>query len=611
MMNRCPKKIIYIIISFILAVTVIGIWFWYTNSFELPLTRTHGGILFEELLPSETVFAASFNPNSAEERMRFQTLWNAVLQDKKDAVIPFLAQKLIGTDIEISLTDIEMLFVPASSFTIALVPQEENAEDVEDIKNTETVEGTDSIENANSRDGVKRPDFYFLFSVENPAQALAILERNKDVISKEIQFGVVGDTAFVTNSGDEGVAALIKRSTGRGKSFASSRLFKKTFSKITLPISGYLYMAPDEETGQMLPFPAMPTMTMSDEIGGMSGIGASIVALHSSEKGFYMDSFSLGDKKSAQESGMQQWFEPHTAYLFKKIPAKNTILFAEGHNLAAFFNMPAFEQIFNNKDIFPLGTLPGFKDITGLDYKEEVAPFLDKGYVVTLQDTATVIPAISIFIDASSAPEKAKAIVEKLNANVPAWISLGNLALKNAAQANGTGEPAGESAGDIFEMKNFETLPAGASVRIYLNRISQDTAKIPLFEITKTPIELSYGMTEDDILFFSTLRDIENALLFPQTIEEDALFKEIATLGVDPGDIAIIDTAAIWEYVGRLFSLAREQGTLSETNEKVFDILEKHLSVVEGFVQVSQGDSVNAFGKSLIKITTGDTAQGD
>lgn len=579
------KRNIYIIIAGpVVAAVAVGVWFWYANSFELPLARTAGGILFEELLPPETALTASFNPGNAEERAHFQALWNTVLQDKNSAVVPFLAQKLTGADAEIPLADIKMLFGPATSFAIALVPQEENTKNT---KNAENIENTDS---ANS---VKRPDFYFLFSVENPAQALAVLERNKNVISKEIQFGVVGDIAFVTNSGDESAAALIERSTGRSRSFASNRLLKKVFSKIALPISGYFYMAPDEKTGQMLSFPVIPATAMPGE---MAGIAASLLTVRAGSGGLYMDSFTLGDKKSAQDSGMQPWFEPHTAYLFKKVPAKNTMMFSEGHNLAALFSMPIFEQVLN---------LPGFKNITGLDYKEEVAPFLDKGYVMTLQDTATVIPAISVFVDASSAPEKAKAIIEKLNTNVPAWVGLGNLALKNAAQVSKSAEPAG----NIFEMKNFETLPVGASVRIYLNRIPQSTAKIPLFEITKTPIEISYGMTEDSILFFSTLQDIENALLFPQTIEEDDLFKEIAALGVDPGDIAIIDAAAIWEYAGRLFSLAREQGALSETNEKVFDILEKHLSAVEGFVQVSQGDSTNAWGKSFIKITPNNTAQ--
>ena len=55
--------------------------------------KAKSGFDFEKLLPANTFFTASFQPGDEDERKRFIALWDTVLQDKKDVLLPFLADK--------------------------------------------------------------------------------------------------------------------------------------------------------------------------------------------------------------------------------------------------------------------------------------------------------------------------------------------------------------------------------------------------------------------------------------------------------------------------------------------------------------------------------------
>lgn len=559
MVKRFYKGLVWIAIGLVVAGAVTaGFLYWQKISFDSPTPATQAGIYFEDLLPSDVYFVMSYNPTDAQEQERFSKLLAVVLQDKKDSLPAFLATEFVHDNkLNVTLADLVTLFDKDSRFALAVSQNE-------DKKNPQL-------------------QFYFLFSVKNPDNAQKVLEKIEHSAKDSktsVNFGIIGDVIYVTNA-EKAAKKLKNRRTRSIFSFSSTRGFRRNFSKLQAPFSGYIFLNIEKD----FVFPGFsPQQKISEDFDITQ---SSLVSLHALDDGLLMNTFSEIKKEPDEKSPFADLFKSYTASLYEGFPADNLAIFMEGHNLGSIIlgELEAFKTSFNlNKEKI----LANFKTTTGFDFEKDILPFLKAGFAAAMYDAGEQIPAVILRIDISADEEKALAVVKKLDKHLPTWISTVNLVLSS------------EKSGPIIE--KLEAPENMTAVKIYLNRIPKEKASIPLFQALKEPIAISYGTfgyTQNKTLFISTASD----KFHPQKVMEDSqLFKDASQLGIAPGNLVFIDSSVIGNYVSRLISEAQTEEKFSQKVQEVFDILKKHLLPIKSFVQVSNGDGKSTFGKAFLKI---------
>lgn len=492
------RRFFWIVITLILITAAAGYFIYYYFFAALSFSRTAAGVSFEELLPENVVFAASFNPTDAAENERSRKLLEIVFQDKTKALFPFIIGEFTkkGDSELISLQEIIELFNDMPRYTVAATGQPGQP-----------------------------PQFYFLTEIKNPALAATIGGRLKKEYP-EIAFRIYKDV-FVLSNGP------LK---GQKPSFAKNKVFRKAFRRIASPLSGYVFLNP-------------PKNSM-------------LVAFRAGEDGFYFESNSTFSKTKSL-----------SATLYKKVPVDGVLFFAEISRIGSMLLAQLPEKILQN--------------IKDFNFKEDILPFLNKNSVIALNDTGAALPAFSFFTDANNALDKAKNFAAKLDEELPVAIGFMNLALEESEGA------------PVIELKKIESLEHGSTIYLHLNRISKESADIALFKALEAPLQISYGLTADNIFFISMLPDIEKRFVGKATIEGHPLFADISKLSDSPDNFAIIDTAALSAYLQRFVQIARDQKTFSEKNEEGFSALQKYLAPIKGIVWT--GDEKK--GKGLLRIS--------
>lgn len=401
------------------------------------------------------------------------------------------------------------------------------------------------------------PEFYFLESVADKETANGFVERFSG--NQNIHAGLVADVLFLTNAEKPRADLVFGRAVGKGKSLVHNREFRKAVAYMKPPLSAYFFIDRKADFGFL--------SAISRKIPDVSSI---VAASNAMDDGYHFESFAFG--------GPAWMHDPYVVNLYKKIPGMAPILFAESHHTGSMIAEMAKDH------------LETFKQYTGFNFTEDLQPFLDKGAVITVADIGELVPAVSFFADASGAPEKAEAIIKKIGEQVPQWVSLVNLGLQSEKET------------PIMEHKNLART-SGETIFLYIDRLIKKRGRaIPLFEGFKNPLQISYGMTEDNIFFISMLPNIEDQLAAPTTIEQNPLYKDATALYSQPSSFVIMDSAAIGTYAARIVSFAREKELFSEANETAFALLEKHLAPILGFVEASKPDSQVFVEKGLFKI---------
>lgn len=529
------KLVVGGIVILFLTAGVAGFFYWRSLAIQLPWQPTPQGVYFEELLPPDISFAMGFHPTDSAERQRFEKLWGAVLQDKKDVVLPFMARESLQrtNDPPIPLEDLLTLFGGDFEFTIA--------------------------------------NDYFLFRVHDSAKARAAFERLKEP-QREVfidrpdayvfpfvrrgagHMGFIGDIGFIAKANEEDTKKFIARFEKRNAllrpaSLASTRDFQKAAKSFKDPMSGYIFFAKKD--------PAT----------------FSTVRYTGHDDGLILDSLTVSDI-----------FQSFTPSIASKIPLSKPLLYEEmGH--AGSFLLSQFGS---------LGT--DFQKWTGFNFETDILPFLDKDLVLVVEDADKVLPAVSVWMDASApgAKEKAKTVFEKLDAQVESWVTLGNIALASHDKDKPS-EP-------VFSISKLPPFQTGTKVTIFTDRIDQKIARVPLLQLITEPIEISYGMTADNILFFSTFPNFEKAFEEKQTAEKHPALQLVQSWDIKPGAFVFIDGSAIGAYVERIVALLKADKKFSESEEQTYALLKKHLGPIESFIQVGQGDGASLKSHALLKI---------
>ncbi|MBI2639151.1 hypothetical protein HYW83_06220 [Candidatus Peregrinibacteria bacterium] len=559
------KKWIFGIGIWVIVLAVAGFFYWKSSAIKLPWQPTSQGIFFEELLPPDVSFAMSFNPTDDAQRQSFEKLWATILQDKKDVILPFIATNFAkSSQTPLPLADLLTLFGNNLQFTLAL----------------------------GSGSSIKTPDAFFLFRTEDPLKARAIFQRVKQADDQLLRdtpdafafsrgkaakahIGLIGDTGFFALTSKEKTQQLIahfekRNSFFRMASLANSKKFRSAAKFLEGAMSGYIFFFPGV-TGK--------------------GIEASVVRYVAQENGFSFDGITLSGTGKDSDILRSKVFQPFVPSLSAKIPLSKALLFEEVGNAGSLL-------------LSQLDALrTDFKKWTDFDFATDILPFLDKDAVLAVEDTGRILPAVSVWLDASvpGASEKAKTAFEKLDAKVKSWVTLGNIALP--ANEAGQNKP-------VFNMQPLAAPFTGSKVILCLDCVSKKLINVPLlFELIRDPLEISYGMTSDNILFVSTLPNFEKTFSDTAKAEDHPLFKRAQSLEPKPGNTVFIDGEVIGASIERIINLARSNKKFSESEEQSYALLKKHFSPIKSFIQTSQGDGKSMFGKAFLEIRGSSTQQ--
>lgn len=488
---------------------------------------------FEHLLPPEVSFVASLQPTDEDERGRFNKLFNIVMQDKANAVLPLVAGEFSkNINVNMSLEDQIALFGAKPNFAVAYA----------------------------------KPNLYALFSVENPPVAHGILKKyskeiliddEKSFLSKfsgakdTIYTGIAGNIVFAASANEESARRIIARKTSPFrifyKSFASTKFFRQAFKGANKPFSGYIALSQNQGKG-------------------------SVVFAKAEETGLNLDNLTIGGGIGSAKT-----------YLYKKLPAGQFLLFSESHSLGKIILEQITPELKSNftSDV---------KKYTGLDFEKDLMPFLDRGFAFEVHDSGSLIPAISLFIDANSAPEKAQAVVKMLDETIPRLA-----ATINAAVVSSEGK-------SIIETGKFKWGTLGAVIKVYLDRVPQDKFNIPALKYFSQPVEISYGIAPENLFFISLLPDFEKTFASADKIESSPLFKSAEKLNAAADGITLLDGNNVLVFVERFFAIAQKDKKLSEKEKNGFETAKIYIKPFKSFVQVSQSDGNKIFGKAFLRI---------
>ncbi|MEK9133133.1 MAG: DUF3352 domain-containing protein [Patescibacteria group bacterium] len=548
------------IVPAIMAFGWLGFYCWQNFGVKLPLAQTAQGLQLEELLPPTVSMVVSFNPSDEAERARFMKLWGIILQDKKDAVIPFLATQLAmgATGLNIENQKVELIASVLGAIgndpraIFATSPTDNLPEALIMLSLKDPVAFRAALKSM-----IGKAELENRVSVDSEKEFLASYEGGSS-----LYFGMVGDIFFVSQK-KEAVDGIFSRYKKGGASFARNSVFKKAISKAVAPFSGYMFIS-------MKNLP----------------ITGAFLSMHSQDSGLRLDSVSFGDKKSNNE--LVSVIEPFSATIHNKISGKNLIAYVSGKNLGNLL-MGEIEALYSKEEKEKV--LQQFKENTGFDYKKDIEPFVGGEYAFAFHNSGNIIPGFSFFVDANGSPEKATAVLQKIDAVMPGLVVIGNMGLQ------------GNEKQPIIEYSKLASAKNGGVVKLYPDRVAKFIANIPLFQNITTPIEISFGMTTENLMFVSVTPKAEEKLTNKDTVADNRVFKVGVGLGVTPGSVFILDGTALGSYLQELVDLAKKTQKFSQDEDMVFALVKKHLSPIKSIAQIAQGNGEDIYGKARIEIS--------
>lgn len=575
---------ISLFVGFVVALVVVaaaatGYFYWEKSSYKNGIPKTPGGVVFENLLPPDPFLVFSYNPTDDSQRKELTRIVDAVFQDKKEALSALFVtefEKKIERDIAATNDqDRKKLLQEALSFSKEFYHG--------DARFTLAMTGEFPFADVMaqkekfSKEQLKDIDIYMFFAIkdadknpENKERVSQLIKwmfeekinemiSEKNIMPKKFHTGVLGDVGYITTEDPEKLKA---RFENKEKSFATSGMFHEMGTSLRPPFLGYIF------SGVVTP---------------QSPERFSITTLHATAEGFRMEATTFVDEKRIEESPIGVLFKPYTAYLYKKIPVERPLLFMEFSGLSSLYKLDEEENVRRG---IPLPDYSAFKALTGFDFREDILPFLDRGMAMVIDDSGMVLPFISFYFDIGPDASKAEMVMEKMDSSITTQVPLLNLDFMNDMKTKGGGNQ------PLVELSPLTNAKVGRTAKIYLSRIPKDQVDIPLLDLFPDPVEFSYGLSNDNLLFFSMTPNFDTVFAdkTKKTIESSDFFGYIRKSDLQPGMLLFLDMQAVVSFIERIGKLAEKYRGLSPEENEGFQLIKKYIAPIQGIIGVVETD---------------------
>lgn len=284
---------------------------------------------------------------------------------------------------------------------------------------------------------------------------------------------------------------------------------------VTRLLEMYAEAANANEEGQ-------PLMQITDKL---------MIALTLEDDGWYFTAYTLGNESVIDELGLPFNLTDFTPNIYQKFPAAPTIFYAETENLGALI------QKMLNTLLADYGYDPNVATETaiGLNLETEILVWLDKELAVGIQDSGEVVPAITVMINASSSPVNAQKLIDYIDGLINAlMVGSRDIVTKETVEIDG---------GTLHNVK--------IDLIGILEEQGVDPDKLDLLKEILPPLELTYGLTGEDLLILSNYPNLPDHYGEGLNSNEDV---EVMMTRIPPenGGFSYLSPTAFFDYTNRI-----------------------------------------------------------
>lgn len=386
------------------------------------------------------------------------------------------------------------------------------------------------------------------------------------------QIGMIKDVMFIA-SDEQTAQEIIGRYEGTLKdSLADNKEFKDSISKLPTPFVGYMFYnfkkliadsnkdsKPEEKvlSEKFFPFPVVGATAMVAQANGISF--NSVLAMENDT------AFSKAMKEGK-------------ATLYKRVPAKQVIVYEEGVGLGGLI-----------QDVLDAAkpdeaSLEELKKTVGIGVREDIIPLLNGAVAFVMQNNAnSALPGFSFYIDAASHVDIATRLNTTIDLGIDAGLSMAKLSMPSADPTKPL----------ITKRVLSAAVGTGSAVTVYRDRIPELEGSLRSMIQSLLPIEITfvYGLTKDNVLFFSTYDMVEKELADPSTaLDKQQLFIQMQN-GVTIGkSIVFVNPAELTTLVKKFADLMGAMSPISEEGKQGLALFEKYMGLVKGYFSTTTID---------------------
>ena len=251
---------------------------------------------------------------------------------------------------------------------------------------------------------------------------------------QKLVFAQRGDYLVVTNN-KENLAKIINLDVS--DSLVYTKNYQTIRENLPLDFLGIVYIDMEKVVQQVKS--VFQNISSSGSIAMMNMDGLDIWTavggvLNAKQDGFKFSGFVQGNK---EELSKMEWnfndIPNQNTYLEKILPGDNLYFYLEKFNLKYFFEKLENNLEKNNEVAYQqfLDSKIRFKELIGLDFDQNILSWFDKSMAISIQGVDSVLPAITIAVDASSNPNDASKLLNIFDS----LISIAKLSHQKYAEA--------------------------------------------------------------------------------------------------------------------------------------------------------------------------------
>lgn len=444
------------------------------------------------------------------------------------------------------------------------------------------------------------------------AQSNSVVVASSDETTQTPFYADITNNLFVALAGDLLIISdsetLLKSALVRGvqkiDALSGADAYTQAMENLPSAYTASLYFSSDSDFFQA--FSSSPTT------GPVIGEAFVFVA---EDEGLKIEGYSKTDSAALQEMKLDRTaFMPQKLTLIDQLPGQNVVLASESKNLGGVLDFifrtiaeqqAQYEQSVSESATGTEVTTPEatedfyvsfkekFKSFMGLDWDADVLTFLSQNYIIALSVTSgNVIPGLTIMADAKDNPSGAQQLIAKLDTQLEGLLMIVRL-------------NAGTEGTDLFVKDTVQIGDAQA------HRISVDFSKLSSFTggVTAVPavvssqtFELTYGVTDNNIFFFSTHPNFANTYSV-DVLSEQANYKAVADHISLKNGVFFMAPSMITGYLDAIVTFQESlNGPLAAEDKEKLEHLKSVLQAFSAVIVTSelQGDEVLTHGYVLI-----------
>lgn len=535
------------------------------------LPKTPENIHLESFAPAKSFLVASVFPTSKEEKSMSARHIEAAASAYRFAAPNVLFSKLFQKEIAGILANMVLkIGMPETLFSLqADETQQNQVTFLAAMRFAETAE--------------LRGEFVTLRDLQLPD--LVIREEGEKIFIEQKnpqRYGLLIPPYFFASSSLELLPDALPLNTKAG-GLIDDKLFLEYLKKAPPAYSGYAYLKVPAGQGGMSFLPGGLNLTPNLPIPGET---ASIAFVSAEQEGFRFSGFAKMPNSKNIDPLLRESFTKAATTLTAKIPVQNPALYLEGANLGnqlriqkkALMDDPFFAVRYGEK------FLQNLEKTLGFSLEKDLLPVLSRNYALVLEDQGKILPALSLWIDASANPDGATKIMKQLDSAISSFAALSQMALVKSKQESESGkENDGQPATPVFEQKTIDF--QGATLKkliFYPQRFAETQRPTPLFESMNEIWEIIYGLTKDHLIVLSTRSDFGGT----QPISDLSPYQTLLPLikGFSQTDHLFVDLQPFIAYAERVMATSELTENFTAEQRQGFEFIKQFAAPFKGLI---------------------------